>query len=1064
MEHRFGRTLRVFLVALAAAGFYRLAVVPIVEPRVRDPATDHEMTPEEAAAIRARADQRLAALGDIFPPGSWERENPIMLESRQMRLLFKDYHSLPDGRVNIVPCTLVVLPDRNRVAGDGPPGRTLVLRAPQGAVLEFDEPLDLRQGRLAKLVGGSLRGQVTIRGTPTTPAAEDDVEIVTRDIELDELEVRTGEMVQFRYGRSSGSGRGLVARLKPRAGSGDPKPTGHGPGDKGPNIGGVDSIRLDRDVRMRIEGLAGGMLPGPGKAARPQPAAAPGEPPPADPPVLVSCRGAMCMNVSANVITLEDDVEVVRAPAEGQTEQLSCDLLAIVLARKQRGGEADAGRGGLEPVEIQAKGTPVVARSTGARLEARAARLGYEIATRRILLDGEDPVSFAADGTEMEARKIDYCPGPPGDPGSLMAVGPGWLRVVSETSPPARARWQQWLRMRPDGDGHVVSLAGDSDVIVDGQGRLSAAEMHLWLEVAKRPQAAAAKPMAGPDLSGVRPSRLLARGMVEADAEEVAARTERLELWFRTIEPPPPPPPTATPPAAPVPPPAVAAAPVAPPAPPAPPPVQPPAPPPAPRGRGKMIATAALVRGQVTLAPQGNQVDEMSMEGQVHLVEQPTDAAAHPPGAAPAEPGIEIRGDQMQVSRPAGPDAKAIVSGRPAVVSGRGVDLEGPMVEFDRGRNRLAVDGAGRLSLPMAAGAGGFDALAVTGGMPVAPAAPQGPPGRLDVTWKGRLDFDGRTARFIDGVVAKGGTADVHSGSLDVIFDRPFEFAAGTPQRGAAQPEVARIACGAGVRIHSESADETGQPTVEELFVRDLVIDRPTGDVTGTGPGRLTSTRTGQAPAMTLPTGPPGAGGAAVQPVSAPRKPAGLTYLGVDFQRGLRGNLHRRTMEFHQRVEAIWGPIASRGDTLDAHAAGGLPEGAVTVSCDVLGVGQAPPIPGRQRSTIELGAGGNVLVEGESFTARSARLTWSEAKDLLVFEGDGRSDAQLFRQLKAGAQPSTASAGKILFSPSANRVDVEDARFLDLDQLRGAGGGGLPGLPGGGGGPRPLTPPRVPGT
>jgi hypothetical protein len=80
-------------------------------------------------------------------------------------------------------------------------------------------------------------------------------------------------------------------------------------------------------------------------------------------------------------------------------------------------------------------------------------------------------------------------------------------------------------------------------------------------------------------------------------------------------------------------------------------------------------------------------------------------------------------------------------------------------------------------------------------------------------------------------------------------------------------------------------------------------------------------------------------------------------------------------MEFHQRVEAIWGPIARRGDRLDPHAAGGLPEGAVTIDCDVLGVGQAPPMPGRQRSSIELGAGGNVLVEGESFTARSARLT-----------------------------------------------------------------------------------------
>ena len=202
----------------------------------------------------------------------------------------------------------------------------------------------------------------------------------------------------------------------------------------------------------------------------------------------------------------------------------------------------------------------------------------------------------------------------------------------------------------------------------------------------------------------------------------------------------------------------------------------------------------------------------------------------------------------------------------------------------------------------------------------------------------------------------------------------------------------------------------------------------------------------------------------AAQPVSTERKGEGLTYLGVDFQRGLRGNLHRRTMEFHQRVEAIWGPIAARGDTLDPHAAGGIPDGAVTITCDALGVGQTPPLPGRQRSTIELGAGGNVLVEGDSFTARSARLSWSEAKDLLVFEGDGRSDAQLFRQLKAGAQPSSASAGKILYWPAANRVDVEDARFLDMDQLRGGPAGGLPGGSSGGKGPRPLAPPRVPGT
>ncbi|MFM8735067.1 MAG: hypothetical protein ACKOC8_07740 [Pirellulales bacterium] len=1049
MDHRLGRTLRVFLVVLAAAGFYRLAVVPIVEPRVRDTATLHEMSPEEAAAIRARADQRLASLGDIFPPGSWERDSPIMLESRQMRLLFKEYHSLPDGRVNLTPCTLVVLPDRNRAAGSGPQGRTLVLRAPQGAVLEFDEPLDLRQGRLARLVGGSLRGQVTIRGTPSAPGAEDDIEIVTREIELDELEVRTGELVQFRHGRSSGSGRGLVARLKPRPGGS--QATGPGPGDKGPNIGGVDSLRLDRDVSMRIEGVAGGMLPG--AASRPAADGANQVDQADQPPVLVTCRGAMCLNVSANVITLEDHVDVVRATADGSTDQLSCDLLAIVLARRSppAAGQPAGGRGGLEPVEIQAKGSPVVARSTAADLEARAARLGYEIQTRRILLDGEDPVSLVAKGTEMEARKIDYCPGPPGDPGSLMAVGPGWLRVRSAGSPPAQARWQQWLRMRPDGAGHVVSLSGDADVTVETQGRLCASEMHLWLDVVKDKATSTARdPAAGPDLSGVRPSRLLARGMVEADAEQASARTDRLELWFRTVAPRPAAP--AVPQQA-----AAAPAPVSRAATAAAHPTPPPRPAPAPT-RGRMVASAALVRGQVTLGPGGTEVDEMSMEGQVRLVEQPPQQAA---GGVPGEPGIEILGDQMQVTRATAADAKAIVSGRPAVVKGRGLDLEGPMVEFDRGHNRLAVDGAGRLSLPMAGGAGGLDALALTGPPRAAAAAP-GQPEKLDVTWQGRLDFDGQTARFIDTVVAASRTASVRAGSLDVIFDRPFDFAAGEAGRGARQPDVAKIACGAGVKIESESVDETGQASTEQLFVRDLVVDRASGDVAGTGPGRLTSTRAGQPPAMSIPAGPQGPGAVAVQPVAAAVRPDGLTYLGVDFQRGLRGNVHRRSMEFHQRVEAIWGPVARRGDTLDSHAAGGLPEGAITIGCDVLAVGQSPPLPGHQRSSIEIGAGGNVLVEGESFTARSARLTWSEAKDLLVFEGDGRSDAQLYRQLKAGAQPSSASAGKILYWRALNRVDVEDARYLDLDQLRGGGGAGLPqGIPAAA---PTRPPPRPPGT
>jgi hypothetical protein len=1037
MEHRLGRTLRVFLVVLAAGGFYRLAVVPFVEPRVREHVSAHEMTPEEAAAIRARADRRLAAIGDVFPAGSWERDNPIMLESRQMRLLFKDYHSLPDGRVNLVPCTLVVLPDRNRVAAEKAGGRTIVLRAPQGAVLEFDEPLDLRQGRLAKLIGGSLRGQVTIRGTPSTPNADDDIEIVTRDVELDELQVQTNEMVQFRYGRSSGSGRGMMAKLMPREGAPrraspvKPGKPGGPVSDQGPNIGGVDSIRLDRDVRMRLEGLAGGFLPG-RESAAPTAVAATDQPPA---PVLVSCRGSLCLNVSANVITLEDHVDVIRTTAESTSDHLACDLLAIMLARREgdAGGGA-GGKGGLEPVEIQAKGSPVIVTSDSAELEARAARLGYEIATRRILLDGDEPVALTVRDTEMEARRIDYCPGPPGDPGSLLAVGPGWLRGRAAETPPMQVRWQQWLRMRPDGDGHVVSIAGDSEVVVERQGRLAATEMHLWLDMAAE---AGPKPKRdgppGPDFSRVRPSRLLARGIVEADADAATVRTDRLELWFRTEQPapqvaqaaPPQPAAAATAPATPAP--------------------AQPRPPREEQPRGKLVASGSLVRGLVVLAAAGNQIEELSMEGQVRLVEQPLAAAALP------EPPLEIQGDQVQVSRPQRFDARAIVSGRPARVNGRGLELEGPLVEFDRGRSRLTVDGAGRLVLPAGQAGASLDIF----GSAAEPAPPAHlPPGagqaaqKLNVTWQGRMDFDGLTTRFVEKVVAASDQATVHAGSLDVVFDRPFTLGADGFERGGPQPEVARIACGGGVRVESESQAADGGRSKEQLFVKDLVIDRASGDVAGTGPGRLTSTRLGQSPALNLApggaAGTPARGG--VQPVAATTAAAGLTYLGVDFQRGLRGNLNRRMMEFHQRVEAIWGPVAGWDDTLDPHAATGLPAGVFTVSCDVLGMGQSPPQPGGKRPGIELAAGGNVLVEGEAFTARSARLTWSEAKDLLVFEGDGRSDAQLFRQLQAGAQPSSASAGKILYWRGLNRVDVEDARYLDLDQLR--GGGPAPGLPG----------------
>ena len=390
----------------------------------------------------------------------------------------------------------------------------MLLRAPQGAVLEFDEPLDLRAGRLARLVGGSLRGQVTIRGTQSSVGANDDIELVTRDLELDEFEIHTNEKVDFRFGRSVGKGHGLVATLLPSQAGG-----GHGP-----NIGGIDTIRLEREVELRLEGLATGVVPGSSDLMSQSKTE--------EQPVLVKCDGGLTANLSANVITLEDAVDVRRGAPEQGGDHLSCDVLAIVLGEAEQQMEEDSSSG-LEVVEIQASGSPVRVQSPSAGLEVRADRLGYELQTGRILLDGEDPVSIHATGVELEAKSVDYTPGQDNTIGSLMAIGPGWLRAMDEKQLAIESRWQKWLRIRPDETGHVASISGQAEVSVDLQGKLTGAEMHFWFEQTPTQPSVRSTTNSLPKVASLNPLRMLVRGVVEVDVPEVAARTDRMEIWFR---------------------------------------------------------------------------------------------------------------------------------------------------------------------------------------------------------------------------------------------------------------------------------------------------------------------------------------------------------------------------------------------------------------------------------------------------------------------------------------------------------------------------------------------------
>ena len=97
--------LRRFLFALLttalAFGVYALLVAPWLEP----PAV-------KATQVKSGRDQHTSTVdlrdfSELFADGSWELDDPKVIETAQCTLLLKDYKPLPDGQMEIKPCTII---------------------------------------------------------------------------------------------------------------------------------------------------------------------------------------------------------------------------------------------------------------------------------------------------------------------------------------------------------------------------------------------------------------------------------------------------------------------------------------------------------------------------------------------------------------------------------------------------------------------------------------------------------------------------------------------------------------------------------------------------------------------------------------------------------------------------------------------------------------------------------------------------------------------------------------------------------------------------------------------
>jgi len=310
---------------------------------------------------------------------------------------------------------------------------------------------------------------------------------------------------------------------------------------------------------------------------------------------------------------------------------------------------------------------------------------------------------------------------------------------------------------------------------------------------------------------------------------------------------------------------------------------------------------------------------------------------------------------------------------------------------------------------------------------------------QLRVMWQQGMSLVGRTIRFDHSVHATTAAQRLWTDTLELLLSAPVDFSASPDKQS--QPELEQVLCRGGVRLENYTFTGPVRSGIERLLVQDLTLNMRSGAVTAGGPGRVESLRRGSASGglSALAGGTlPGTG----RPTTETGGDAGedsnsLQALTVTFQGSITGNTNRRMMTFHDQVRTAMATVERWDTQLPTDDPAALGENGALLGCDHLTVA-AVKSPTDDTESLELEAVGNTIVEGHLFTARATRIGYAQSKDMLVLEGNHRTDAQLYRRQVIGGPASCAAARRIYFWPQTKRLKIDNARSLEIT---GAGGG-----------------------
>ncbi|HEX3870780.1 MAG TPA: hypothetical protein VHV77_10110, partial [Pirellulales bacterium] len=916
-----------FAVVMACYCVYAFAAVPLIEPEIELP----EVPSGSGDVAPNYVERQKLWLKSLFLAGDWELTSPKILETAECILLVKSYKNLPDGRMELRPCTAIFLPEAVGMSVEEQRRQAIVMRASEGAILQFDSASDLRQARIGKVIGGRLIGPVTIRSDYKEPGPHDDILVHTSDVDLDEKRVWTARPIDFQLGPNRGRGRRMQIDLVSAGESG---------------FRGMRSLELSQEVEVRLEPGDADMFPGNRPPSEPRAGSRK-----AQPPVEVRCRGPFRFNFETDVATFHDQVDVTRMHATGPSDQLTCEMLSLVFKKAEMSASTPAASSTpqLQPTRVEATGNPVIVRAPSNDFQGRGQRLVYDIATGGATFSGTQEVLLRQGHREIRARQVYARPDDSGQLSEFRALGVGQVRGTTPDGPDQafEAQWTRSLHFRPYDGQPVLSVDGNAIVNLTGQGTLKADEIHVWFN--ELPPEASAPPSSASNGSlptgNLQPDRMLAIGRVVIDSPQMTGAVAQLQAWFEPLVPPPqrsqyvkasntrpstsparsveelpspaPPPLPLTAPMnafshssanaksprsvrAPQP-----STPVATASPPGqgtfelPPPTSAPIPsstitfPPA-RPRAQTASTpprsrfhfeGEQLRMRLRLLDRQTELAEAIIDQRVLLRETAADR--------PTDKPMLITGDQLHLVSDRTGDEVVRVGGRPAYVEARGLTLSSEAIHLDRPRNLLFTDAQGVMTLPADKG---------IDGMPAEPGSP------LEITWQGVMTFDGLVAKFERQVVAHRPNQQLYTDLLDAVFTKPISFRESldkpndSPQSSSerASADIQRIVCRNGVWLENRTVQEGRLDSIDRLQMAEMTVET-NGDMMGIGPGVVMSWRVGSGDDM-----PGQGGGAGAKPqASGPpdeAKDPGLTYLNATFQRQMHGNMKRHEMHFEGQV------------------------------------------------------------------------------------------------------------------------------------------------------------------